>query len=134
MNATTHKTNPVCTTYLPHAFRGSGPSHAPLAAAQLVRSAPSSGVANAPASSLPPLGHDLGRAPTQQNPLQWGSGGDLDSTYDAQVFDAEFATEMDWDDRFYQFRDNFNDRAWDSPACINDGECPVNFSSAGDKK
>merc|ERR1711871_1773186 len=75
----------------------------------------------APLSSLSILRGDGG------DYFQWGSGAKLDSTFTAQHFDPKFKMAYDWDDRFYQYHDNFNDRAWDSPACINDGECPVNF-------
>lgn len=59
--------------------------------------------------------------------FQWTPSAELDATFEPQIWDPKFQMESDWDDRFYQFHDNFNDRAWDSPACVNDGECPVNF-------
>lgn len=59
--------------------------------------------------------------------FQWTAGSTVSSTLPKQVLDPEFKMASDWDDRFYQFMDNYNDKAWDSPSCINDGECPVNF-------
>jgi len=58
----------------------------------------------------------------------WGAGDEVKTTFHDQVHDPEFRMEPNWDDRFYQYQDNFNDRAHDSPSCINSGECPVNFA------
>jgi hypothetical protein len=64
---------------------------------------------------------------SSQSQFQWGPGEEIKTTFTDQVHDNEFKMEESWDDRFYQYQDNFNDRAFDSPSCINDGECPVNF-------
>jgi hypothetical protein len=50
----------------------------------------------------------------------------IGSTYLPQHF-SEFKMAQDWNDRYWQYHDNYNDRAWDSPSCVNDGECPVDF-------
>lgn len=40
---------------------------------------------------------------------------------------SEFKQAGDWDSRYYQYYDNYNDRAFYSLACVLDGDCPVNF-------
>jgi len=61
--------------------------------------------------------------------FRWKAGDQLDGTFNDQQYDPKFSTADDWEHRFYQYRDNFNDKAWDSPSCQNDGECPVDFAS-----
>ena len=62
-----------------------------------------------------------------QSQFRWAPGDEVKTTFADQVHDEEFKVEESWDDRFYQYQDSYNDRAWDSPSCINDGECPVDF-------
>jgi hypothetical protein len=40
---------------------------------------------------------------------------------------SEFKQAADWDRRFHQYYENYNDRAYYSLACVLDGDCPVNF-------
>jgi len=56
----------------------------------------------------------------------WASGDKLGSTFKPQVY-TEFNMAPDWDTRFHQFEENYNDRAYYSLACQLDGSCPVNF-------
>jgi len=51
----------------------------------------------------------------------------LGSTFHPPVTGDEFRTAEDWDTRFHQYEENFNDRAFYSTACVLDGNCPVNF-------
>ena len=56
----------------------------------------------------------------------WESGDDLGSTFKPQVY-TEFKMAQDWDTRFHQYEENFNDRAFYSLSCQLDGTCPVDF-------
>lgn len=41
--------------------------------------------------------------------------------------DFGFETANDWDTRFHQYEDNYNDRSEYSISCVIDGNCPANF-------
>ena len=68
---------------------------------------------------------NLGRG--SANPFGWTSGQDLSSTFHPQRHSPHFGQAEDWDTRLHQYEENFNDKALYSTACVNDGQCPVNF-------
>jgi len=49
------------------------------------------------------------------------------STYVDTVQSTYFATEADWETRYHQYEENYNDRSFSSISCIRDKKCPVNF-------
>ena len=51
----------------------------------------------------------------------------LGSTYKGQVESEYFQAVGDWEKRFHQYEENYNDRSRYSTACVLDGKCPVNF-------
>jgi len=57
----------------------------------------------------------------------WKSGEELSSTFKEQVESKFFRSVGDWEKRFYQYDENYNDRARYSAACVLDQKCPVNF-------
>ena len=56
----------------------------------------------------------------------FGAGSEIKSTFRPPVR-SEYATAPDYKSRFYQYINNFNDRAIYSLGCVLDGSCPVNF-------
>eukprot|EP00605_Chrysophyceae_sp_TOSAG23-4_P001786 GSChrysophyteH1.ASY1.ANO1.1975.1 assembled CDS len=56
----------------------------------------------------------------------FGAGEDVRSTFRPPVR-SEYDTALDYKTRFYQYINNYNDRAIYSLGCILDGTCPVNF-------
>jgi len=55
------------------------------------------------------------------------AGARLGSTFARPVVAEGFQTAGDYETRFWQYTQDFNDRATYSLACVIDGECPVNF-------
>uniref|UniRef100_A0A7S2LHS3 GH16 domain-containing protein n=2 Tax=Leptocylindrus danicus TaxID=163516 RepID=A0A7S2LHS3_9STRA len=45
----------------------------------------------------------------------------------SRMGDFGFETAEDWDTRFHQYEENYNDRAEYSLSCVIDGNCPANF-------
>ena len=56
----------------------------------------------------------------------FGAGEDIQSTFRPPIR-SEYDTAVDYKTRFYQYINNFNDRASYSLGCVLDGTCPVNF-------
>lgn len=52
----------------------------------------------------------------------------IGSTLQPQIHDNQFAQVSEWDLEHHQYEKGFNDRSFYSPACVYDGQCPVNFS------
>jgi len=58
----------------------------------------------------------------------FSSGEDVGSTFEPPVTIREdFRMASDWDTRFHQYEDHYNDRADYSLACVLSDSCPVNF-------
>ena len=56
----------------------------------------------------------------------FGAGDTVRSTFRPPIR-SEYKTALDYQTRFYQYINNYNDRAVYSLGCILDGQCPVNF-------
>jgi len=63
----------------------------------------------------------------QSGQFHWSTGDQLGSTYIPQVH-SEFEMAPDWNRRFHQYEEDYNDRSWYSLACVLGGDCPVNFA------
>ena len=64
---------------------------------------------------------------TQLGQYRWGTNDEVGTTYMPQEIPQEFTMADDWDIRFHQFEEQYNDRSQYALACVLDGTCSVNF-------
>ena len=66
---------------------------------------------------------------TQYGQFGFSAGDSFGTTFEPPVFAEGFKMQSDWDTRFHQYENSYNDRAFYSLACVlNPASCPVNFA------
>ena len=67
---------------------------------------------------------------SQYGQFGFSAGDTFGTTFESPVFSEGFEMKPDWDTRFHQYENSYNDRAYYSLACVlnPDASCPVNFA------
>ena len=55
------------------------------------------------------------------------SNDEIGTTFQSQIHDNQFAQALNWSLDHHQYEKLFNDLSFYSPACVYNGQCPVNF-------